>query len=638
MIDKTIRLTTAQALVKFLNQQYIDVDGEVTPFVEGVFGIFGHGNVLGLGEALKTNPGHLKVYQGHNEQGMTSAAIAYAREKLRRKIFAVTASAGPGSANFVTAAGNAYANNIPVLILPADTFATRQPDPVLQQIEVESSAAITTNDTLKPISKYWDRVERPEQLMSALIKGFEVLTNPATTGPVTICLPQDAEAEAYDYPEVFFKKRIYVMKRALPSEYEIIETVKKIKESSHPVILIGGGAKYSDAGEILKKFSQKYNIPLVETATGKSAVEYSFINNMGGVGVLGTSAANEVIDKADLLIGAGTRYTDFTTSSKTSFDPDETKIININLSRMQAIKFDAFPVVADVKVMFEELLLRLDGYKSKFGELSEYKNNWERERNRLANINYDSADFEPEIAGHYSKKKMDEYARALNTHLTQTTALIAMNDYIDPSSIMIAAAGSLPGDVHRIWNPMRKNTYHMEYGYSMMGYEVPAGLGAKLAKPDDEIYVLVGDGSFLMLHSELVTAIQYNKKVNIVLFNNSGFHSINNLQMSHGGESFLTEFTTANDEILDIDFAKVAEGYGAKGYQVNTVEDFKTAIDDAKKQDRSTLIEVRVLPKTMTHGYGKTWWHVGDPEVSLRKEIVESFEDTEEHLKKAFKY
>lgn len=638
MIDKTIRLTTAQALVKFLNQQYIDVDGEVTPFVEGVFGIFGHGNVLGLGEALKTNPGHLKVYQGHNEQGMTSAAIAYAREKLRRKIFAVTASAGPGSANFVTAAGNAYANNIPVLILPADTFATRQPDPVLQQIEVESSAAITTNDTLKPISKYWDRVERPEQLMSALIKGFEVLTNPATTGPVTICLPQDAEAEAYDYPEVFFKKRIYVMKRALPSEYEIIETVKKIKESSHPVILIGGGAKYSDAGEILKKFSQKYNIPLVETATGKSAVEYSFINNMGGVGVLGTSAANEVIDKADLLIGAGTRYTDFTTSSKTSFDPDETKIININLSRMQAIKFDAFPVVADVKVMFEELLLRLDGYKSKFGELSEYKNNWERERNRLANINYDSADFEPEIAGHYSKKKMDEYASALNTHLTQTTALIAMNDYIDPSSIMIAAAGSLPGDVHRIWNPMRKNTYHMEYGYSMMGYEVPAGLGAKLAKPDDEIYVLVGDGSFLMLHSELVTAIQYNKKVNIVLFNNSGFHSINNLQMSHGGESFLTEFTTANDEILDIDFAKVAEGYGAKGYQVNTVEDFKTAIDDAKKQDRSTLIEVRVLPKTMTHGYGKTWWHVGDPEVSLRKEIVESFEDTEEHLKKAFKY
>lgn len=593
---------------------------------------------MGLGEALKTNPGHLKVYQGHNEQGMTSAAIAYAREKLRRKIFAVTASAGPGSANFVTAAGNAYANNIPVLILPADTFATRQPDPVLQQIEVESSAAITTNDTLKPISKYWDRVERPEQLMSALIKGFEVLTNPATTGPVTICLPQDAEAEAYDYPEVFFKKRIYVMKRALPSEYEIIETVKKIKESSHPVILIGGGAKYSDAGEILKKFSQKYNIPLVETATGKSAVEYSFINNMGGVGVLGTSAANEVIDKADLLIGAGTRYTDFTTSSKTSFDPDETKIININLSRMQAIKFDAFPVVADVKVMFEELLLRLDGYKSKFGELSEYKNNWERERSRLANINYDSADFEPEIAGHYSKKKMDEYASALNTHLTQTTALIAMNDYIDPSSIMIAAAGSLPGDVHRIWNPMRKNTYHMEYGYSMMGYEVPAGLGAKLAKPDDEIYVLVGDGSFLMLHSELVTAIQYNKKVNIVLFNNSGFHSINNLQMSHGGESFLTEFTTANDEILDIDFAKVAEGYGAKGYQVNTVEDFKTAIDDAKKQDRSTLIEVRVLPKTMTHGYGKTWWHVGDPEVSLRKEIVESFEDTEEHLKKAFKY
>ncbi|WP_281165518.1 3D-(3,5/4)-trihydroxycyclohexane-1,2-dione acylhydrolase (decyclizing) [Liquorilactobacillus sicerae] len=637
---ETIRLTTAQALVKFLNQQYLDVDGEVTPFVEGVFGIFGHGNVLGLGEALYNEPGHLKVYQGHNEQGMTSAAIAFAREKLRRKIFAVTASAGPGSANFVTAAGNAYVNNIPVLILPADTFASRQPDPVLQQLEIEDSAATTTNDALKPVSRYWDRIQRPEQLMSALLKGFEVLTNPATTGPVTICLPQDTEAEAFDYPVSFFRRRVYVVKRQQPSEYELSAATALIKQSQKPVILLGGGAKFSDGGDAIKAFSNKYNVPIIETATGKSTIIYDFANNLGGAGILGTSAANQVMETADLIIGAGSRYTDFTTSSKTAIDPEKTKVININLSRMQAIKFDALPVIADIRDTFTALTntKELAGYQTGFTDLPAIKQRWNQERDRLANISYDDHDFKPEIAGHYSQEKIEQYSQTLGTRLTQTAALIALNEHLDPESIMIAAAGSLPGDVHRIWNPKKADTYHMEYGYSMMGYEVAAGLGVKLAKPDVESYALVGDGSFLMLHSELVTALQYNKKINVILFDNSGFHSINNLQMSHGDDSFLTEFTTADNQILNIDYAKVAEGYGAKAYRVNTVQGLLAAVDDAKKQTQSTLIEVKVLPKTMTHGYGKTWWHVGDPEVSINQKVNQSYEDTQQHLQGAFKY
>ena len=637
---RTVRLTTAQALVKFLNQQYIDVDGEITPFVEGIFGIFGHGNVLGLGEALYNEPGHLKVYQGHNEQGMTSAAVAYARENLRRKIFAVTASAGPGSANFVTAAGNAYVNNIPVLILPADTFASRQPDPVLQQIEVENSAATTTNDTLKPVSKYWDRIQRPEQLMSALLKAFEVLTNPATTGPVTICLPQDAEGEAYDYPVSFFQKRVYVVKRQQPSQFEVETAVKLIKQSQKPVLLVGGGAKFSDAGTAIEAFSQKFKIPIVETATGKSTVVYDFANNMGGVGILGTSAANKVLAEADLLIGAGSRYTDFTTSSKTGINPEQTKVININLSRMQAIKFDAFPIVADIRDTLQVLTksAELDQYQSTFTNLQTYKEEWNQERERLAHTNYDAPDFVPEISGHYTKEKLADYAQTLGTHLTQTSALIAMNEHIDPEAIMVAAAGSLPGDVHRIWNPKAKDTYHMEYGYSMMGYEIAASLGVKLAKPNVESYALVGDGSFLMQHSELVTSLQYHKKINVVVFDNSGFHSINNLQISHGDESFLTEFTTSDQKILNIDYATVAAGYGAKSYHVNSVEQLLAALDDAKKQDCSTLIDVKVLPKTMTHDYGNAWWRVGDPEVSKNQKVQKSFTDTQEHIKKAFKY
>lgn len=622
---KKIRLTTAQALVKFLNQQYISVDGVEKPFVEGVFNIFGHGNVLGIGQALEQDAGRLKVIQGKNEQGMALAAVAYAKQKLRQSIYAVTTSVGPGSANLVTAAATAMANNIPVLFLPGDTFATRQPDPVLQQIEQEHSLAITTNDALKPVSRYFDRITRPEQLMSSLIRAFEVLTNPATAGPVTIAIAQDVEGEAYDYDAAFFQKRVHYLDRKEPVQREIDGAVKLIKESKRPVILVGGGAKYSQARDILVQLSEKHNIPLVETQAGKSTVESQFKNNLGGVGITGTLAANKVAKTADLIIGVGTRYTDFATSSKTAFDWDNAKFLNINVSRFQAYKLDAFPVVADAKVTLEKLASLLEGYETTYGdEIQQLKEEWNAERDRLSKVTFSRENFVPEIKDQFTQEVLNEYADALNTELAQTTALIAVNETIASDSVIITSAGSLPGDVQRIWNPTVENTYNVEYGYSCMGYEINGALGAKLAEPDKEVYSLVGDGSFHMLHSELVTAIQYGHKINIVLFDNSGYGCINNLQMEHGSRSYFTEFRTHDNQILNIDFAKVAEGYGAKTYRVNTVEQLKEALEDAKKQTVSTLIDIKVLPKTMTDGY-ESWWNVGVAEVSESESVQEAY-------------
>jgi len=633
-----IRLTTAQALIKFLNQQYIHVDGEEFPFVEGIFTIFGHGNVLGIGQALEQDPGHLKVFQGKNEQGMALAAMAYSKQMLRRKIYAVTTSVGPGSANLVTAAGTALANNIPMLLLPGDTFATRQPDPVLQQIEQEYSLAVTTNDALKPVSRYWDRITRPEQLMSSLIRAFEVMTDPSKAGPVTIALAQDVEGEAYDYDEKFFEKRVHYLDRKAPVERELNGAAELIKASKKPLIVIGGGAKYSGARNILMALSEKHNIPLVETQAGKATVEATFKNNLGGLGVTGTLAANKAARQADLVIGIGTRYTDFATSSKTAFDFDNAKFLNINVSRMQAYKLDAFQVVADAKTAIEHMAPLLEGYESKFGEtITELKQEWIAERDRLSKVTFTRENFESEVRSHFTQEILNEYADALNTEMAQTTALIAVNDTIDPDSTIITSAGSLPGDVQRIWNPTVENTYNVEYGYSCMGYEVSGALGVKLATPDKEVYSLVGDGSFLMLHSELITAIQYGQKINVVLFDNSGFGCINNLQMGNGMGTYFTEFRTHDNKILNIDYAKVAEGYGAKTYRVNTIGQLKAAIEDAKKQEVSTLIEIKVLPKTMTEGYD-SWWNVGVAEVSAKESIQKVYELRKQKLETAKQY
>nr|WEY81373.1 3D-(3,5/4)-trihydroxycyclohexane-1,2-dione acylhydrolase (decyclizing) [Bacillus velezensis] len=637
-MGKTIRLTTAQALIKFLNRQYIHVDGKEEPFVEGIFTIFGHGNVLGIGQALEQDAGHLKVYQGKNEQGMAHAAMAYSKQMLRRKIYAVSTSVGPGAANLTAAAGTALANNILVLLLPADTFATRQPDPVLQQVEQEYSAAVTTNDALKPVSRYWDRITRPEQLMSSLIRAFEVMTDPAKAGLATICISQDVEGEAFDFDESFFEKRVHYIDRMQPSERELKGAAEKIKESSRPVILVGGGAKYSGAREELIALSETYGIPLVETQAGKSTVEADFANNLGGMGITGTLAANKAARQADLIIGVGTRYTDFATSSKTAFDFDKAKFLNINVSRMQAYKLDAFQVVADAKVTLGRLHGLLDGYKSAFGTaIKDWKDEWLAERDRLGKVTFTRDAFEPEIKNHFSQDVLNEYADALETELPQTTALLTINDTIPEDSVVISSAGSLPGDLQRLWHSNVPNTYHLEYGYSCMGYEVSGTLGLKLAHPDKEVYSLVGDGSFLMLHSELITALQYNKKINVLLFDNSGFGCINNLQMDHGSGSYFCEFRTEDNQILNVDYAKVAEGYGAKTYRANTVEELKAALEDAKTQDVSTLIEMKVLPKTMTDGYD-SWWHVGVAEVSEQESVQRAYEAKEMKLKSAKQY
>ncbi|MDN0191677.1 3D-(3,5/4)-trihydroxycyclohexane-1,2-dione acylhydrolase (decyclizing) [Bacillus stercoris] len=637
-MGKKIRLTTAQALIKFLNQQYIHVDGKEEPFVEGIFTIFGHGNVLGIGQALEQDAGHLKVYQGKNEQGMAHAAMAYSKQMLRRKIYAVSTSVGPGAANLVAAAGTALANNIPVLLIPADTFATRQPDPVLQQMEQEYSAAITTNDALKPVSRYWDRITRPEQLMSSLLRAFEVMTDPAKAGPATICISQDVEGEAYDFDESFFVKRVHYIDRMQPSERELQGAAELIKSSKKPVILVGGGAKYSGARDELVAISEAYNIPLVETQAGKSTVEADFANNLGGMGITGTLAANKAARQADLIIGIGTRYTDFATSSKTAFDFDKAKFLNINVSRMQAYKLDAFQVVADAKVTLGKLHGLLEGYESEFGTtIRELKDEWLAERERLSKVTFKREAFDPEIKHHFSQDVMNEYADALNTELPQTTALLTINETIPEDSVIICSAGSLPGDLQRLWHSNVPNTYHLEYGYSCMGYEVSGTLGLKLAHPDREVYSIVGDGSFLMLHSELITAIQYNKKINVLLFDNSGFGCINNLQMDHGSGSYYCEFRTDDNQILNVDYAKVAEGYGAKTYRANTVEELKAALEDAKKQDVSTLIEMKVLPKTMTDGYD-SWWHVGVAEVSEQESVQKAYEAKEKKLESAKQY
>lgn len=635
---ETIKLTTAQALIKFLNQQYLSVDGVEEPFVAGIFNIFGHGNVLGIGQALAENPGHLKVIQGKNEQGMAHSAIAFSKQKLRQKIYGVTASAGPGSANMLTAAATAHANNIPVLLLPADTFASRQPDPVLQQLEHEGSIATTTNDSFKAVSRYWDRVQRPEQLMPALIRAFEVMTNPATAGPATICIPQDTEGEAYEYDSRFFEKRVHYLNRSVPTQREVLGSVEKIKGSQRPVIIVGGGAKYSQASQILRSLSEKHQIPLVETHAGKATVPYDFPYNLGGTGILGTSAANQAVASADLIIGVGTRYTDFITSSKTAFNYEQTEFLNINVSRMQSYKFDGFQVVADGRTALEAISQELGDYQTTYGtDLSQWQEEWQIERQRLQNVSFNRQDFQPEIAGDFSQTELNEYADQLGTEFAQTDAFITMNDTVTEGSIVVASAGSLPGDMQRLWQTKTENTYHLEYGYSCMGYEIAGALGAKLAEPEREVYAVLGDGSFLMLHTELVTALQYQQKINVMLFDNAGYGCINNLQMGNGGSSYHCELRDVDNQIMTIDYAKVAEGYGAKVYRVSTRQELIAAITDAKTQSRSTLIDIKVLPKTMSDGYGG-WWNVGLSEVSESAQVLAAAQARQEKLQNAWKY
>ncbi|MCL2531238.1 MAG: 3D-(3,5/4)-trihydroxycyclohexane-1,2-dione acylhydrolase (decyclizing) [Oscillospiraceae bacterium] len=611
-----MKLTVAQALVHFLDNQYVSLDGVQEKFVHGVAAIFGHGCVLGIGQALEhssfrehseaTEPHRRCFFQGKNEQGMAHMATGFAKQRNRKQIIACASSIGPGAANMVTAAACATVNNIPLLLLPGDTFASRQPDPVLQQVEQEYDDSITTNDAFKPVCKYWARINRPEQLMTAMLHAMRVLTDPAQTGAVCIALPQDVQGEAYDWPVEFFAKRVHRIDRPLPTQEALDEAIALITAAKRPLVICGGGVRYSEAGEALARFCEAHGIPFAETQAGKSAAPASLPLNLGGIGVTGNSAANRIAKQADLILAVGSRLSDFTTSSKWLFAQD-CKFVNINMSKFHAQKMDGYDLLGDAKATLQAL--QLGNYQAQWGdEITAVKAEWAAEMQRLADYQY--VENFATLVQAQSPTLIADFLRDVGGTLTQTEAICTIREHIAEDAIIVGASGSLPGDLQRMWMTDARDSYHMEYGYSTMGYEVAATLGCKLADPAKECYTMLGDGSFLMLHSELVTAAQYGKKINLLLFDNAGFGCINNLQMGSGCASLGTEFRTHDGKLLNIDYAKLAEAMGCVTYTVRTKAELIAALEDSKQQDQCTLIDLKVLPKTMTDGYGG-WWHTG---------------------------
>ena len=619
----TVRLTMAQALLRFLDNQYVVFDGTETKFVEGVFGIFGHGNVVGLGEAIVEGQHRLVFRQGHNEQGMAHAAMGFAKQHNRRRIYAVTSSVGPGALNMVTAAATATVNRIPVLFLPGDTFACRQPDPVLQQVEQPIDANITANDAFKPVSKYWDRVSRPDQLMSACINAMRVLTDPADTGAVVLALPQDVQAESYDYPEEFLAKRVHHIERRALSESALQRIADLVAASQKPLMVVGGGVRYSEAGELVDRFTRTFGIPFGETQAGKGTLNWDQPMNLGGIGVTGTEAANVIARDADLLLAVGTRLGDFTTASKYAFQNPALRVVTINVSAFDAYKMNAEPFVADARTALEQLeaALQKRRYRSGYnGEVERARDAWTGEVNRLY------TEDEPE-------------------GLSQTRVLGELNEeLLAPDAVVVSASGSLPGDMQRVWRPRSRGSYHMEYGFSCMGYEINAAFGAKLAEPHRDVYALVGDGGYVMLHSELVTAVQEGTKVVVLLFDNYGFQVIDNLQTNQGISSYGNEWRKRDIETgrltgdyLEIDYAKNAAAYGLTTFTARTLKELRAAFAGAKAAEGPVLIDIKVTQKSMTHGY-ESWWRVGVPEVSASPTVRKARTDLEAHLPKVRKF
>ena len=643
-MEKTIRMTVAQAIVKFLDNQYVVMDGKETKFVEGFFTIFGHGIAVGLGEALDTNPGQLRVLQGRNEQGMCHVATAFAKQSNRRRIIPCASSVGPGAANMVTACATATVNNIPLLVFPADTFASRQPDPVLQQLEQSSSLAVTTNDAFKPVCKYWDRITRPEMIMTALINAMRVLTDPAETGACCIGLCQDVEGESYDYPEYFFKKRVHRITRPVAVEEELEDLTEIIAGAKKPLVIVGGGVRYSEAGEAVERFCEEFKIPFGETQAGKSACKSSHPYCLGGIGVTGTYASNIIAKYADVVIAIGSRLSDFTTSSKRLFRNENIQFVTINNCRYHAYKMDAVKAVGDAKATVEALAekLRAKGYVSSYnGEIEEAKRIWDKEMVRLAGIEYTGDDFEPIIKAR-DPRTIPEFVKMTDGKITQTAALAAIRRVIDEDATVITAGGSLPSCMQRVWTTDKRGGYHAEYGYSCMGYEVAATLGVKFAEPDNEVYCVVGDSSFQMLHSEIMTIMQERKKVNILVFDNCGFGCINNLEMNHGIGSLATEFRYTDGkkpcgDLIPVDYAKVGEGYGLKTYTCKTIAQLEAALEDAKKQEIACLFDLKVIPKTMTDGY-ESWWNVGIATTSGKESVRKACEGVMEGRREARDY
>ncbi len=612
---KTIRLTVAQAAIKFLKNQFVKRDGIENQFFAGCFGIFGHGNVAGIGQALQQNP-DFKYYQTRNEQAMVHTAAAYAKMKNRLSTFVCTSSIGPGATNMITGAAAATINRLPVLLIPGDIFARRNVAPVLQQLESQSTQDISVNDCFKPISKYWDRINRAEQLITSLPEVMRVLTSPADTGAVTLAMPQDVQAEAFDFPIELFEKRIWNIQRIRPDKEIISKAIEMIKQSSKPLIISGGGTIYSDAVDELIKLVEQTGIPVAETFAGKGALPYNKPESIGAIGATGTPGAAAMANEADLIIGIGTRYSDFTTASKTAFQNPEVKFININVAEFDSYKHSALPVIADAKEALKELIEGLNNYRVDVEwnkRAADYNKLWDKK-----------------VSEYYSDKKQKP--------VSQAEVVGAVNNFCEEKDVLLCAAGSLPGDLHKLWRTRDKKGFHLEYGYSTMGYEIAAGVGAKMACPDREIYVMVGDGNYLMNSNEIITSVQEDIKITIVLLNNNGFASIGGLSESLGSQRFGTKYRFRNNktnqldgDILPVNFIDNAKSLGANVIEADSVESINKALAEAKKSNKTTVIYVETDLKKGVEGYA--WWEVAVAEVSEMDSVKEAYKTYKENKK-----
>jgi 3D-(3,5/4)-trihydroxycyclohexane-1,2-dione acylhydrolase (decyclizing) len=612
----TVRLTMAQALTRFLANQYVERDGVEQRFVAGVSGIFGHGNVAGMGQALLQYSGELTYYQARNEQAMVHTAAAYARQKNRLGMFACTTSIGPGATNMTTGAALATINRLPVLLLPGDVFASRTPDPVLQQLEAPHDGNLSVNDCFRPVSRYWDRIDRPEQIIPAALAAMRVLTNQAETGAATLALPQDVQAEAYDFPEAFLERRVWRIPRPLPDPAELDRAVELIRGSRRPMIVAGGGVIYSEATEALRRFVERTGIPVGETQAGKGSMPYEHPCSLGAVGATGTFAANRVAREADLVVGVGTRWTDFTTASKTAFQNPGVRFINVNVADLDAHKHASLALVGDARATLEALADALAGYEVD-GEYRDQNarlnEEWDREVERLYALDHEPLPSQGEVIG-------------------------AVNSFSAPEDVVVCAAGSMPGDLHKLWRTRDPRGYHVEYGYSCMGYEIAGGLGVKMAAPEREVYVMVGDGSYLMMSSELITSIQEGYKLTVVLVDNSGFSSIGALSRSVGSDGFGTHYRYRKDgsigldsekdpgEVLPVDLAANAESFGACVFRVKTVAGLKKALKEAKGVERTVVIHVPVDRYEGVPTY-ESFWDVPVAEVSEMDSVTGAREE-----------
>ncbi|HEY3182714.1 MAG TPA: 3D-(3,5/4)-trihydroxycyclohexane-1,2-dione acylhydrolase (decyclizing) [Gaiellaceae bacterium] len=614
----TLRLTAAQALIRFLAAQHVERDGVEQRFFGGCFGIFGHGNVAGIGEALYESPELLTYYQGRNEQAMVHAAAGYARMKNRLGALVCTTSIGPGATNMVTGAALATVNRLPVLLLPGDVFASRRPDPVLQQLEDPTAGDVSVNDCFRPVSRYFDRIWRPEQVIPAALGAMRVLVDQAETGAVTLAFPQDVQAEAHDFPEDAFRKRVWHVPRLLPDEAALMKAVTEIRSARRPLIVAGGGVIYSEATDALRRLCEQTGIPVGETQAGKGSLPYDHPSALGAIGVTGTFAANRLAAEADLVLGIGTRWSDFTTASKTAFRNPDVRFVNINVASFDAAKYGGIPLVGDARATVEALVKALtswsvdDEYRA---EAERLNREWDAEVERLYALGHGPLPAQSEVLG-------------------------AVNAASAPADVVVCAAGAMPGDLHKLWRTRDPKGYHVEYGYSCMGYEIAGGLGVKMAAPEREVYVLVGDGSYLMLSSEIVTSVQEGLKLTIVLVDNRGYNSIGSLSRSLGTDGFGTLFryrrngslpvdSDGSTDYLPVDLAANAESLGAHVIRAGSVDELRAALDEAKQQDRTTVIAIEVDRYEGVPGY-ESWWDVPVAEVSTVESVREAREQYEQ--------